>query len=767
MRGPLAALPLLALTLMALPAVGTPSAQAQDSTAGRTGNIIVRFTSDATLPDVAGALESADASAVKTATMDDVALLEPAPGQSVDDAIEALEADADVIYAEPDYAVTADLTPNDPHYATYQWHYPKIGLPAAWDTTTGSASIIVAVVDTGVELTDPELDSKITSGGNAGYDFANNDADPTDDHGHGTHVAGTIAAETNNATGVAGICWSCKIMPVKALDNTGNGSTFDVAAGIDWARTHGAQVVNLSLGSLFNSATLQTAVDNANAAGLVVVGAAGNNAGDANMSDDGVMYPGAYPNAIAVGATDSSDVVASFSNYGPELDVTAPGVSILSTVLGSGYQSWSGTSMATPHVAGVVGLMKAAGITDPATIRTRLTSTATDLGTVGFDNNYGHGRINAHLALDTSVAAPNITTPPNTAIVSGTVNIAAIASDPNGIASVKFYVDGALLSTDTTNPYAAIWDTTVASAGSHQLKAEARDNAGNIANHTINVTVSNGDGIPPSVSITSPTPGIVLGNVSIDASATDNVAISKVRFWAGSTYLGYDTTFPYSKSWNTAAGLNGNYVVKAQAIDTSNNTTTVQLTVTVVNPDSTPPTISITSPGGAVGTVNINANAADSQGLQKVQFWVDSTYLGYDASAPYSKPWNTTLFTDGTHTVRARAVDWANNMTETTTSVVVANNDSTAPSVSIASPLNSATVSGTISIDALASDDLGVQKVQFWVDSSYLGFDASSPYSKSWNSASVANGTHTIRVRSVDWAGNVSLDVTITVTVSN
>jgi hypothetical protein len=365
------------------------------------------------------------------------------------------------------------------------------------------------------------------------------------------------------------------------------------------------------------------------------------------------------------------------------------------------------------------------------------------------------------------VAAPNITTPPNGSFVAGTVNIAANASDANGIASVKFYADATLLSTDTTQPYAASWDTTLFAGGPHQVKAEATDNAGNVANHTINVTVNNADGTPPAVSITSPTPGPVSGNVSITANATDNVAVSKVRFWAGSTYLGYDTSFPYSKAWNTAAGPNGSYVIKAQAFDTSNNVTTVQIAVTVVNADSTPPTIAITSPGGATGTANINVSASDTQGLQKVQFWVDSTYLGYDASAPYSKSWNTTLLTDGTHTVRARAVDWANNMTETTMSVVVANDDTTAPAVSIASPLDGGTVSGVVSIDASPTDDLGVQKVQFWVDSTYLGFDASSPYSRSWNSASVANGTHTIRVRAVDWAGNVSSDVTITVTVSN
>ena len=500
MRVRLAALPLLVAVLTAsLSAIGPGTAKAQDaSDDGRTGNVIVRFTPAATLSDVATALDSADASAIKTTTLDDVALLRPEPGQSVDATIDALEADPDVLYAEPDYV--GDGGPSTERHALCRLSVALSEDRAAGgvDATTGSASVIVAVVDTGVELTDPELDSKITSGPNAGYDFVNSDTDPTDDHGHGTHVAGTIAAESNNAVGVAGICWACKIMPVKALNSIGRGSMLDVAAGIDWARTHGATVVNLSLGSTGDSITLHTAVDNAFAAGVVVVGAAGN---DGTL---GVLYPARYDNAIAVGATDSTDTVASFSNFGPQLDVTAPGVSILSTVLGSGYSAWNGTSMATPHVAGVVGLMKSVGITDPATIRAKLIATATDLGPAGFDNSYGYGRINAHLAVDTSVAAPGITTPLNGATVAGSVNVAANASDPNGIASVKFWADATLLATDATNPYSTSWDTTSWPAGAHTVKAEATDNAGNVANHTINVTVNNTDTTPPIASITVP-----------------------------------------------------------------------------------------------------------------------------------------------------------------------------------------------------------------------------------------------------------------------
>jgi len=590
MRQTIAALSLAVASVLAAlgttPADHNVSGQERQPDA-RTGDIIVRFRSGTSLGAVGGALSDSKTTAVKTTTLPDVARVRPHPGQMVDAAITALEADHDVLYAEPDYVVTMDTVPNDPNYGS-QWHYPKIGLPAAWDQTTGSATVIVAVVDTGVELTDTELASKITSGANAGYDFVNGDADPTDDQGHGTHVAGTIAAETNNAVGVAGVCWACKIMPVKVLDGFGSGGMLEVAAGIDWARTHGAKVVNLSLGSLGDSATLRDAVNNAYAAGVVVVGAAGNNAGDADTSDDYVLFPGAYPNAIGVGATDSSDTIASFSNYGPELDVVAPGVGILSTVLGAGYQSWSGTSMATPHVAGVAGLMISAGITDPATIRTKLTSTATDLGTGGFDNRYGYGRINADLAVATADGTPpsvSITSPASGATVSGSVTFSATASDAGGVQKVRFWVDGTYLGYDTTAPYAKTWDTTLFPAGARTLKVEALDHANNSTILTISVNVAGGDVTPPAASITSPASGAtVSGSVTFSATASDAGGVQKVRFWVDGTYLGYDMTAPYARTWDSTTVVNGAYTLKVQAVDNAGNVSSyVTVSVSVSN----------------------------------------------------------------------------------------------------------------------------------------------------------------------------------------
>lgn len=796
--------------------------------AERTGDVIVHFRANATLSGVAGAIGSASAQAKASGAGGGLVLVHPNAGQSVDAAVAALQGDPSVDYAEADVVVKAALTPNDTYYGAYQWNLPQIGGPAAWDVTTGNTGVVVAVIDTGVDGTQPDLSGKLIAGKNminlgvasssnssgtvkvttttahpylsgqqvaiaghsvgavnntwtifvprsniasstnagglvkittsgahglatgeqamiSGHDNGCTDPSPAvcppvngtwqvtvvdatsftlntstwsghaggatgaakeaswftltgssyssagtggtanevsakDDHSHGTFVAGIIGANTNNASGMAGVCWLCKIMPVKVLDNTGSGSTYDVAAGINWAVANGADVINLSLGAPSGIASLQTAVDAAWTAGVIVVAASGNDNGP-------VLFPAAYPNAVAVGANNSAGARSSFSNYGPELDVMAPGESVLSVLcacngMGGGYGTGDGTSFASPHVAGVVGLMIAAGITDKNTIRTRLTSTATDMGAAGFDNLTGYGRVNAALDVappDTTGPAVSITAPSNGASVTGSVSFNATASDPSGVSKVRFWVDATYLGYDSAAPYSKTWDTSLSSAGTHTLKAEAFDGLGNVSSTTISVTVLGGDTTPPAASITAPANGATVSGSS----------------------------------------------------------------------------------------VAFTANASDAGGISKVRFWVDTTYLGFDSAAPYAKTWNTTGFTDGAHTLKVEAFDNASNLTTVTISVTVANTDPTPPTVALTAPANGATVAGTLNITATAADNVGVQKVRFWVDSTYLGYDSTASYAMSWNSTGVANGAHTLKVQSVDAAGNLSTLATVTVTVSN
>lgn len=308
-----------------------------------------------------------------------------------------------VEYAEPNFSASAfDTTPNDARWAE-QYGPAKVQAPAAWDLSTGSSGVTIAVVDTGVQSTHPEFAGRLV----AGCDFVNRDALPEDDNGHGTHVAGIAAAAGNNSVGIAGISWGARIMALKALDATGSGTYQQIAQAIVYAADNGAKVINLSLGGSEPSSVLEDAVNYAVAKGAVVVAAAG------NSGTNSPNYPAAYAAAIAVAATDSSNVRASFSNYGSYVDLSAPGVSILSTFLSSGYSSKSGTSMAAPHVAGAAALLMSysSAFTTPAQVRAALETSALDLGTSGRDNYYGYGLVQLRSAMQFNAASalPTVT----------------------------------------------------------------------------------------------------------------------------------------------------------------------------------------------------------------------------------------------------------------------------------------------------------------------------------------------------------------------
>lgn len=294
--------------------------------------------------------------------------------------------------------------PDDALYSTYQADLVLIGMPSAWAMTTGSPSVVVGVLDTGYEGTHEDLAAVPTV---SAYNARTGSTNVTDGYGHGTHVAGTIAASTNNATGVAGIAPGVTIMPVKVMDSSGQGYWSDFLDGVDWARTHGASVINLSLGSGLSAdqiAAFQPTFTAARDAGVLVIAAAGNS----NSSTP--FYPASFAKVISVSATTNSDTKASFSNFGPKVDLAAPGVVITSTYSDGTYRSMSGTSMATPHVVGLAALIRSLhpGYT-PAEVETALRETALDLGTAGRDDYFGHGRIRAPEAL--AWVPPDVTPP--------------------------------------------------------------------------------------------------------------------------------------------------------------------------------------------------------------------------------------------------------------------------------------------------------------------------------------------------------------------
>ena len=291
----------------------------------------------------------------------------------------------EVEYAEPNHTLKAFYTPNDPFFA-YQYGPQKVQAPDAWDVTTSNGNIKIAIIDTGVQLNHPELAIKLWPG----YNFVEGNLNPNDGNGHGTHVAGIAGALTENSLGIAGIAPSASIIPVRALDNSGNGTLSNIANAITYSTNAGAKVINLSLGSSQGSITLENAINYAWNQGVVIVAAAGNEASNT------LTYPAAYQNVIAVASTDINDQKSDFSNYGTWVEVSAPGSTILSTYTGSYYAYLSGTSMACPHVAGLAALLAAQGKNN-VQIKNTILSTCDPVPGTGLYWTYG--RINANRAV--------------------------------------------------------------------------------------------------------------------------------------------------------------------------------------------------------------------------------------------------------------------------------------------------------------------------------------------------------------------------------
>ncbi len=297
----------------------------------------------------------------------------------VESVVKTLSKNSNVEYAEPNYVLKATWNPNDTYFSTsYQYGLFNTSANQGWDYARGSSSQEVAVLDTGVDYNHPDLDGKT----NLGYDFVDRDYTPSDANGHGTHVAGIAAAETNNGTGIAGMAPNTKILAVRVLDASGNGSLANIANGIRYAADNGAEVINLSLGCACNTQTLESAVNYAWNNGSVVVAAAGNDGTSQQFQ------PASYANAIAVGAVDRNNNKASFSNYGTWVDVSAPGVDIASTYPGNSYTYMSGTSMASPYVAGQAALLTGQGKSN-AQVRAAIQNTADSVSGTGYYVRYG------------------------------------------------------------------------------------------------------------------------------------------------------------------------------------------------------------------------------------------------------------------------------------------------------------------------------------------------------------------------------------------
>lgn len=414
------------------------------------------------------------------------------PGMDEDFFLQAYRSQPEIEFAELDIVLPPDdMAPDDPSYPN-EWHLPKIASPSAWSMTTGSNSVVIAILDTGVDSSHPDLAAKLVPG----WNVWDNNSNTEDVYGHGTAVAGTTAATSNNSQGVASVAWGCQIMPVRISDLNGYGYASTVAMGLTWAADHGARVANVSY-KFTNSLTVRNAAQYFQNKGGVVVISAGNDGTFDATSDN--------PYVLTVSGTTVADTIISWSSRGNNIDLAAPGAGIWTTNRGGSYGSWNGTSFSAPIVAGAAGLVLSVNPSLSGNqVQDILKQSADDLGTQGWDSDYGWGRVNVANAVtlaggsatppppppgpDTTRPVIDITSPSYGSRLPNFVDITVNATDDRGVTRVEFVVDSKVIGRSTSSPFTITWDTRRLSKGAHYLRCKAFDAAGNMgASRTVKV----------------------------------------------------------------------------------------------------------------------------------------------------------------------------------------------------------------------------------------------------------------------------------------
>lgn len=596
---------------------------------------------------------------------------------------------ADVEYSEPDYSCKyADTIPNDPEWSSSLGNWPTfVNTQKAWDYNQGSSNIIVAVIDSGVMTDHPDLQAKIVPG----YNFYNNNTNAYDVEGHGTGVAGIIGAIGNNSVGTVGMDWNCKIMPLRVTDTSGYATWSAIASALQYAGNNGARVANASF-RCSESLTVQDAAKTFASKNGIFCASAGN---------DGLNITTAnQPNIITVGAG-GSGTKASYSNYGPIVDVFAPGTVWTTSFFNgnAGYGYFSGTSAASPIVAGLCSLLLGANPNLTYSQIDNIIKTNTDdYGDPGYDAIFSYGYVNAFKAMTsvTTVLNPpptptangpaiTIKNPYLTQVISGTFLFRAKITDTfANITNVKFFIDLVSFTptlTDLVNSYYTISiDTTQFVNGSKYWKVVASDSLGytNYVNvpFSVNNVSSPSDTTNPTITINSPgNNSTISGTITTSVSASDNVGVTKVEYLLDNVLIATSLASPFSTSINTTSYSNDLHTLSAKAYDAAGNTATSSVTLTIANnTDTSAPSITITSP--ASGTkikkmTQIKVSTADNVGVVKVELYVDNALSKISTSSPFTTSIDPKKLSLGNHSVYCKAYDAAGNIGQSQTITII------------------------------------------------------------------------------------------------